>query len=74
MTTQLGRTPKTTAPSSVRRARRWLWLAALLVAMAAAAIVGVAVAAHVTRPATDTWTVYNEPNANTREGRVPANG
>jgi hypothetical protein len=71
MTAQLTCTPETRAPNSVRRARRWLWLAALLVAMATAAVVGVAVAAQVTRPAPDTWTVYNEPNANTREGRVP---
>ena len=39
--------------------------------MAAAAIAGVAVAADMTRPATHTWTAYNKPNANTREGRVP---
>ena len=39
--------------------------------MAAAAIAGLAVAADMTRPATHTWTAYNKPNANTREGRVP---
>jgi hypothetical protein len=72
MTTQLTRTPDTDSPGSIRRARRWLWLAALLVAMAAAAIVGVAVAAQVTRPPTDAGVVYQEPNANTREGRVPS--
>jgi hypothetical protein len=72
MTTQLTRAPDTTSPATVRRARRWLWLAALLVAMAAAAVVGVAVAAQVTRPAPDTGIVYQEPNANSREGRAPA--
>jgi hypothetical protein len=71
MTAQLTRTPDTKAPGSVRQARRWLWLAALLAAMAAAAVVGVAVTAQVTRPAPDTGIVYQEPNANTREGRVP---
>jgi hypothetical protein len=70
MTAQLTRSSETTSPGNVGRARRWLWLAALLVAMAAAAVVGIAVAAQVTRPAPDPWTVYNEPNANTREGRV----
>jgi hypothetical protein len=40
MTAQLTRAPETTAPGSVRRGHRWLWSAALLVAMAAAAVVG----------------------------------
>jgi hypothetical protein len=71
MTAQLTRTPETKAPGSIRQARRWVWLGALLVAMATAAVAGVAVTAQVTRPAPDTWTVYQEPNANTREGRVP---
>jgi hypothetical protein len=71
MTVQITRSPDTESPATVQRTRRWLWLAALLVAMAAAAVVGVAVAANVTRPAPDTGVVYQEPNANTREGRVP---
>ncbi|HEY7009234.1 MAG TPA: hypothetical protein VH395_09850 [Jatrophihabitantaceae bacterium] len=45
---------------------------AILVAMAVAALAGVAVATSLTSPATHAQTVYQEPNANTREGRVPA--
>jgi hypothetical protein len=72
MTAQLTRTPDTKAPATVGRARRWLWSAALLVAMAAAAVVGVAVTAQLTHPGPDTGIVYQESNANTREDRVPA--
>ncbi len=32
---------------------------------------GVAITAQLTRPAPDTGIVYHEPNATTREGRVP---
>jgi hypothetical protein len=71
MTTQLTRTAETKPPGSVRRARHWLWPATLLIAMATAAVAGVTVTAHLTRPAPDTGIVYQEPNANTREGRVP---
>jgi hypothetical protein len=72
MATPLTRIPDTSSPARTRPTRRWLPLAVLLVAMAAAAVVGVAVSAQVTRPAPDTGIVYLEPNANTREGRVPA--
>jgi hypothetical protein len=75
MTVQTSRRPDTETHAEQRRAslpRRVVWLLALLVAMAVAAVVGVAVAAHLTSPATVAPTVYHEPNANTREGRVPA--
>jgi hypothetical protein len=61
-----------TRSSTVKHWRRGLWLLALLLAaMATAAVAGVAVAAHLTSPTTGTQVVYREPNANTREGRVP---
>jgi len=72
MTTQLTRTHDTEPPTAAPRTRRWLWLAALLVAMAAAAVVGVAVTAQMTSPPSSPRIVYQEPNANTREDRVPA--
>ncbi len=65
-------TDSTRQPSNVRRPNRVWWLLALLAAMAAAAVVGVAIAAQLTSPATHTQTVYQEPNANDREDRVTA--
>jgi len=58
--------------TSGRAPNRYMWLFAVLLAMAVAGIVGVAVTAHLTGPATTKTTVYHEPNPNTREGRVPA--
>ena len=55
-----------------RKPRRVLWLIVLLIAMAVAGVVGVTVAAHVTDPPAPARVVYLEPNANSREGRVPA--
>jgi hypothetical protein len=75
MTVQTDHRPDTDSSrqhSNVRRPSRIWWLLALLAAMAAAAVVGVAVAAQLTSPTTHTQTVYLEPNANTREDRVTA--
>jgi hypothetical protein len=58
-------------PSGARRPHRVLWLVVLLIAMALAGVVGVVVAANVTNPPEPTPVVYEEPNANEREGRVP---
>ena len=58
-------------PGGARKPHRVLWLIVLLIAVAVAGVVGVAVAAHVTDPPTPTRVVYPEPNANSREGRVP---
>jgi hypothetical protein len=59
-------------PRGTRKPRRGLWLIVLLIAMTVAGVVGVAVAANVTDPPAPTRVVYPEPNANSREGRVPA--
>jgi hypothetical protein len=58
-------------PGDTRKPHRVLWLIVLLITMAVAGVVGVAVAAHVTDPPAPTRVVYPEPNANSREGRVP---
>jgi hypothetical protein len=55
-----------------RKPLRVFWPIVLLIAMALAMVVGVAVAAHVTEPPAPTRVVTQEPNANEREGRVPA--
>jgi hypothetical protein len=74
MTQQTVRRPDTEIArqhSSPQQPNRHLWLLAVLLSMAVAGIVGVAVTAHLTGPATTTHSVYNEPNPNAREGRVP---
>jgi hypothetical protein len=58
-------------PGDTRKPHRVLWLIVLLITMAVAGAVGVAVAAHVTDPPAPTRVVFAEPNANSREGRVP---
>jgi hypothetical protein len=64
---------ETTSPrSGMRRLTHSWWTLAIVLAMLAAAVAGVVVAAQLTNPATRTQTVYQEPNANTREGRVSA--
>ena len=73
MTQQTDRRPDTEISSQHRGARqpnRYRWLLVVLLAMAIAGIVGVAVTSDMTAPPT-TPTVSHEPNANTREGRVP---
>jgi hypothetical protein len=61
---------ETTSPrSGIRRLTHSWWTLAIVLAMLAAAVAGVVVAAQLTSPATRTQTVYQEPNANTREGR-----
>jgi hypothetical protein len=59
-------------PTSTRPRRRVAWALSLLLAMVAAALVGVAVAAQLTRSTPAVQVVSETPNANTREGRVPA--
>jgi hypothetical protein len=74
ITLQIDRRPDTEIKgnrSSVRRPRDLIWSLALLVAMVIGGIARVTVAAHPSGPATETRTVHQEPNANTREGRVP---
>lgn len=68
MTGHLTRTAETTSPRTVRRARCWVWLAALLVAMAAAAVEGVAVTAYPVPPG------HNEPSETTEDEYVAAHG
>jgi hypothetical protein len=58
--------------SSIRQSHRILWLLAVFLAVAIAGVAGVAVAAHLTRPAATNPIIYQAPNANTREGRVPS--
>ncbi len=48
------------------------WLVAVFIATAIAVVAGVAITAQPTRPAPANETFYQEPNANTREGRVSA--
>jgi hypothetical protein len=57
--------------SSVRRPRDLIWSLALLIAIVISGIAGLTVAAHPSGPATETRTVHQEPNANTRASRVP---
>ncbi len=59
-------------PAATGKPHRVLWLIVLLIAMAVAGVVGVTVAANVTDPPAPTPVVYPVPNANSREGRVPA--
>jgi hypothetical protein len=66
-----GSTENRRKPGITRMPHRVLWLILLLIAMAVAAVVGVVVAANVTNPPAPTPVVYQEPNANEREGRVP---
>jgi hypothetical protein len=54
------------------RSRRIWWALAFLVAIVAATLGGLAIAAQLTNPPSSPRIVYQEPNANTREGRVPA--
>ena len=56
----------------VGRSRRIWWTLAFLVAIAAATLGGLAIAAQLTSPPPSPRIVHHEPNANTREGRVPA--
>jgi hypothetical protein len=58
-------------PGGARKPHRVLWLIVLLITMAVAGVAGVAVATNVTDPPAPTRVVYPEPNANSREGRVP---
>jgi hypothetical protein len=64
-------TETTTPCSGIRRLTHSWCTHAIVLAMLAAAVAGVALAAQLTSPATHTQTVYQEPNANDREGRVP---
>ena len=56
---------------SIRRPLRFMWPLAIFLAMVIAGAAGVIVVAQLTGPPTDSGPVYQEPNANTREGRVP---
>jgi hypothetical protein len=56
---------------SIQRPHHFMWPLAILLAMLIAAAAGVIVVAQLTGPPTDNGPVYQEPNANTREGRVP---
>jgi hypothetical protein len=49
-------------------------LLAVFVAMAIAVVAGVTITTYLTRPTADTGTVYQESNANAREGRVSTPG
>ena len=57
---------------SIRQPHRITWPLALLVAVTIAGGAGVYVAANLTNAPATPPTIYHEPNANTREGRVPA--
>jgi hypothetical protein len=59
-------------PGHVQQPLHIRWMLTLLLAIVIAVVAGVVVAAHLTGPPASTPTVYHEPNANTREGRVPA--
>ena len=59
-------------PGGTRKPHRVLWLIVLFIAMVLAGVIGVTVAANLTDPAVPTQVVYPVPNANAREGRVPA--
>ena len=67
-----GSTEISREPGGARKPHRVLWLIVLLIAMAVAGVVGVDVAAHVTDPPAPDSGRLPEPNANAREGRVPA--
>ena len=74
MTLQTDRAPEVeiSRERTVRQKHHILWPLALLLAIVIAAVVGVAVVAYLNRPAATTATAYQEPNANTREGRMSA--
>jgi hypothetical protein len=74
MTEQMERRPDTEISSQSRGAKKSnqaKWPVLVLLAIAIAGFVGVAVATHLTGQTTITNHVFHEPNANTREGRVP---
>jgi hypothetical protein len=56
---------------SARQPFRIFWPMVLLSAIVLAGVAGVGVAAYVTDPVAPTRVVYQEPNADDREGRAP---